>query len=136
MPSIMITSVNRGLGLEFARQYAADGWHVLAACRNPDTAAELQAPARTGCVTILPWMSPIHIASGGLKRISLAKRSMFWSTVLACSAGKIRKPAMSITSPGKRCSTSMRWGRCASPRPSSTRSHAANVSSSLRSAAA
>lgn len=36
MPSVFITGANRGLGLEFARQYAADGWQVTAACRNPD----------------------------------------------------------------------------------------------------
>lgn len=54
MPSIMITSANRGLGLEFARQYAADGRRVLAACRNPETAAELRDLARAGRMTIFP----------------------------------------------------------------------------------
>jgi NAD(P)-dependent dehydrogenase (short-subunit alcohol dehydrogenase family) len=39
----MITGANRGIGLEFARQYAADGWRVLATCRNPRGAKELQA---------------------------------------------------------------------------------------------
>ena len=31
----MITGANRGIGLEFVRQYAAGGWKVLATCRNP-----------------------------------------------------------------------------------------------------
>lgn len=35
MPTVLITGANRGIGLEFARQYAADGWRVLAACREP-----------------------------------------------------------------------------------------------------
>ena len=35
MPTVLITGANRGLGLEFARQYAADGWSVIATCRNP-----------------------------------------------------------------------------------------------------
>ena len=35
MPTVLITGANRGLGLEFARQYAADGWRVLATVRNP-----------------------------------------------------------------------------------------------------
>jgi NAD(P)-dependent dehydrogenase (short-subunit alcohol dehydrogenase family) len=35
MPTILITGANRGLGLEFARQYAADGWNVIATARNP-----------------------------------------------------------------------------------------------------
>ncbi|MEO7602243.1 MAG: SDR family NAD(P)-dependent oxidoreductase, partial [Sphingomicrobium sp.] len=30
MPSVLITGANRGIGLEFARQYAADGWSVIA----------------------------------------------------------------------------------------------------------
>lgn len=35
MPTILITGANRGLGLEFARQYAADGWQLIAANRTP-----------------------------------------------------------------------------------------------------
>lgn len=35
MPTVLITGANRGIGLEFARQYAADGWHVIAANRTP-----------------------------------------------------------------------------------------------------
>jgi len=35
MPTILITGANRGLGLEFARQFADVGWHVIATCRNP-----------------------------------------------------------------------------------------------------
>jgi NAD(P)-dependent dehydrogenase (short-subunit alcohol dehydrogenase family) len=41
MPTALITGANRGLGLEFARQYAADGWQVYAACRNLKSASEL-----------------------------------------------------------------------------------------------
>lgn len=39
--TVLVTGANRGLGLEFARQYAADGWKVHAACRNPGDAKEL-----------------------------------------------------------------------------------------------
>jgi NAD(P)-dependent dehydrogenase (short-subunit alcohol dehydrogenase family) len=42
MSRVFITGANRGLGLEFARQYAAEGWQVIAACRVPSAAAELQ----------------------------------------------------------------------------------------------
>jgi NAD(P)-dependent dehydrogenase (short-subunit alcohol dehydrogenase family) len=42
MPSALITGGNRGLGLEFARQYLADGWQVYAACRDPNSASELR----------------------------------------------------------------------------------------------
>jgi NAD(P)-dependent dehydrogenase (short-subunit alcohol dehydrogenase family) len=42
MPTVLITSANRGLGLEFARQYLQQGWAVLAACRKPDAAIDLK----------------------------------------------------------------------------------------------
>ncbi len=41
MPTVMITGANRGLGLEFTRQYAADGWTVIATCRDPINPGEL-----------------------------------------------------------------------------------------------
>src|ERR1051326_2461597 len=68
MPTTLITGANRGLGLEFARQYAADGWHVLAACRDPDRAADLQALAagpgsREGGGTV--DVQPLDVADGG-----------------------------------------------------------------------
>ncbi len=42
MPSILITGSNRGLGLEWVKQCAADGWRVFATCRHPAEAAELR----------------------------------------------------------------------------------------------
>jgi NAD(P)-dependent dehydrogenase (short-subunit alcohol dehydrogenase family) len=42
LPSTLITGANRGLGLEFARQYLADGWQVYAACRDLSSASELR----------------------------------------------------------------------------------------------
>jgi len=44
-PTVLITGANRGLGLEFARQYATKGWNVIASCRHPEQAADLQALA-------------------------------------------------------------------------------------------
>jgi len=43
MPTILVTGASRGLGLEFARQYADDNWNVIACCRSPDSADELQS---------------------------------------------------------------------------------------------
>ncbi|SFP80870.1 NAD(P)-dependent dehydrogenase, short-chain alcohol dehydrogenase family [Nitrosomonas cryotolerans] len=35
MRTVLITGANRGIGLEFVRQYAVDGWRVLACSRHP-----------------------------------------------------------------------------------------------------
>lgn len=54
MPTIMITGANRGIGLELVRQYAADGWNVLACCRSPENARELNqlAAAAEGKISV------------------------------------------------------------------------------------
>ena len=56
MPTALITGTNRGLGLEFTRQYLEDGWNVIAACRNPGRAEALgklaDAHSRLQTVTI------------------------------------------------------------------------------------
>jgi len=41
MPSVLITGANRGLGLEFCKQYAAVGWDIVATCRDPARAQAL-----------------------------------------------------------------------------------------------
>lgn len=40
MPTAVVTSSSRGIGREFVRQLAADGWRVIAACRQPETVAD------------------------------------------------------------------------------------------------
>lgn len=46
METVLITGTNRGLGLEFVKQYAAEGWRVLACSRQPDAAIELKDLAK------------------------------------------------------------------------------------------
>jgi NAD(P)-dependent dehydrogenase (short-subunit alcohol dehydrogenase family) len=46
MPTILITGANRGIGLEFVKQYAADKWNVIACCRAPQKADALQILAK------------------------------------------------------------------------------------------
>ena len=41
IPTTLITGANRGIGLEFAKQYLAKGWRVIATCRKPEAADDL-----------------------------------------------------------------------------------------------
>ena len=52
---ILITGANRGIGLEMTRQALARGDSVTAACRTPDTAADLAAlaPAHDGRLAVI-----------------------------------------------------------------------------------
>src|SRR5689334_18454581 len=43
MPTVLVTGCDTGLGVEFARQYAADGCRVFATCLDPGNARETQA---------------------------------------------------------------------------------------------
>lgn len=55
MPTVLITGASRGLGLEFAKQYAADGWDVIATCRKPDAAVALgDLAGSAGSVRVMP----------------------------------------------------------------------------------
>jgi short-subunit dehydrogenase involved in D-alanine esterification of teichoic acids len=44
-PTILLTGSNRGVGLALAQEYAARGWNVIATCRTPSKAKELQTLA-------------------------------------------------------------------------------------------
>ncbi len=54
MKSVLITGANRGIGLEFTKEYVKRGWHVVGACREPDKAKNLK---ETGAVVV-----PLDIA--------------------------------------------------------------------------
>jgi NAD(P)-dependent dehydrogenase (short-subunit alcohol dehydrogenase family) len=43
MPTVLITGCDTGLGVEFARQYAAEGCRVFATCLDPDSAKAARA---------------------------------------------------------------------------------------------
>ena len=51
-PTVLVTGANRGIGLEFVRQYAARGWRVIATARDPEGARELQAIARSNAPSV------------------------------------------------------------------------------------
>ena len=55
--SILVTGANRGLGLEFARQYAAEGYRVFATARTPADAPELAALAKQYPQLSVHWLA-------------------------------------------------------------------------------
>jgi NAD(P)-dependent dehydrogenase (short-subunit alcohol dehydrogenase family) len=61
LPTCLVTGSNRGIGLEFVRQYAADGWRVIAACRTPVAAHALEATAGDIHIHALEVRDPARI---------------------------------------------------------------------------
>jgi NAD(P)-dependent dehydrogenase (short-subunit alcohol dehydrogenase family) len=43
LPTVLVTGANRGIGLEFVRSFAADGWRVHACARNVEKAKTVRA---------------------------------------------------------------------------------------------
>jgi len=42
LPTVLVTGANRGVGLEFVKSFAADGWRVHACARNVEKAKEVR----------------------------------------------------------------------------------------------
>ncbi len=42
MPTLLISGANRGIGLELTKQYLTNNWEVIATCRAPEEATQLQ----------------------------------------------------------------------------------------------
>ena len=55
MPAVLITGASRGLGFEVAKQYAVEGWRVIACCRKPEDAIALKklAPSARDMVSVV-----------------------------------------------------------------------------------
>jgi NAD(P)-dependent dehydrogenase (short-subunit alcohol dehydrogenase family) len=75
--TVLVTGSNRGLGLEFVRQYAADGWRVYAACRAPGEAGDLRklAAGSDGRVELLALdvtdSAGVRAAAASLARVPI-----------------------------------------------------------------
>ena len=61
MRSVLITGCDTGLGVEFARQYAAEDYRVFATCLDPSTADAARA---------IRWVSdlPCHSGRWGMRQ--------------------------------------------------------------------
>jgi NAD(P)-dependent dehydrogenase (short-subunit alcohol dehydrogenase family) len=79
MPTVLITGAGRGLGLEFARQYAADGWKVIGTVREAKAKAALaRLGAEAHTVDVTERKSIVRLATS-LKSVPV--------DVLICNAG-------------------------------------------------
>ena len=99
MPSVVVVGASRGIGREFVRQYAADGWQVFATVRAPDgglgegvteliadvtdeaslTAAAARLP---DAVDLLILNAGVGSRDGALATVEAAK----WTEVMATNA--------------------------------------------------
>jgi NAD(P)-dependent dehydrogenase (short-subunit alcohol dehydrogenase family) len=100
MPRVLITGANRGIGLEFARQYAAEGWEVIATTRRPS--AEIEAlGVRVETLDVADFEAVVAFADGldgaldllianagvsGPQRIDSADAAEEWQRVHAVNA--------------------------------------------------
>ena len=81
MPTVLITGAGRGLGLEFARQYAAEAWKVIGTVRDPRAGSALAALGTDVTVHLVAMEDRAAIARLGreLKGVPI--------DVLICNAG-------------------------------------------------
>jgi NAD(P)-dependent dehydrogenase (short-subunit alcohol dehydrogenase family) len=84
MATVLITGANRGLGLEFCKQYANDGWRVLACCREPKSATHL-----TQLANQFPNLSILSLDVSDLAQIETLSKQLDDTSidVLLCNAG-------------------------------------------------
>jgi len=83
-PTILITGANRGIGLELSEQFAEDGWQVLACCRNPADARQLQALSERGLAIELHALDVTNYAQMATLADQLANRPI---DILLSNAG-------------------------------------------------
>ncbi|MGE0714637.1 MAG: SDR family oxidoreductase [Alphaproteobacteria bacterium] len=81
MPTVLVTGAGRGIGLELARQYAADGWRVIGTCRDMGRSADLRTAAPGAEILPLDVADGDSVAALGR---TLAADSI---DVLLCNAG-------------------------------------------------
>ncbi|MCP5139112.1 MAG: SDR family oxidoreductase [Chromatiales bacterium] len=97
MPTVFITGANRGIGLELARQYAADSWRVIATCRAPAGATGLNELAGAPNVRVVT----LDVASGSSIESVRQAMSGVPIDVLINNAGLFGPKAVAEKDPGQ-----------------------------------
>lgn len=87
MSAILITGAGRGLGYELARQYAADGWHVIGTVRSGEAKLPARVERQLADVTDRKQIAAL---AKGLRGVAL--------DVLFCNAGINGKRGMALGS--------------------------------------
>ena len=59
--TVLVTGANRGIGFEFVKQYADRGYRVIATCRNPAKADELNAFAKSQSSVIVERLDLVDL---------------------------------------------------------------------------
>ena len=95
MPTVMITGANRGLGLEFLKQYAQQGWEVIGTCRDLSQAVEASAIADESAQVTLYPLEVTDVDSVTQLAQSLSDRSI---DVLILNAGVMAKQSQNLGS--------------------------------------
>ena len=96
MPTVLITGANRGLGFGFARCYLEFGWHVIATCRKPEKANELNG--LDGNLDVLALDVTDHDAIDALAKKLVGQPI----DVLINNAGILGSPRFERDGPGQR----------------------------------
>jgi len=106
--------------LEFAAQYVAEGWHVYAACRHPDSAEQLQRLAQIakGQIDILAMDVTYGLSIARAAAAIPNAAIIFSSTTPVSPSSGPRQLEPLITLRGRRCSMSTRWAPFGFSKPS------------------
>jgi NAD(P)-dependent dehydrogenase (short-subunit alcohol dehydrogenase family) len=86
MPTVLITGAGRGLGLELARQYASEGWHVIGTARG--AARQLRELATRVVEADVTQFEEVRALSAALKGEAI--------DLLFCNAGIVGKRGMAL----------------------------------------